>query len=1170
MKNRVILLLALAAAGLAAPLFAQSSYGRMTGRITDPQGAVTAGAQITLTQIETNISISGASNSEGLYDFPNLLPGTYRMEVKLDGFKTHTRSGVSVRVGDILAIDVQMEVGAITESISVTAEAPLLDTASASSGQVVTNQQLTELPLSGRGVSFLMTLSPGVISTNAPMHGWLPQARGSVSDLSVAGTRTRSSEFTLDGIPNMERAGTIAFQPPPEMIQEFRVQTAAYDASLGRFTGANINMVLKSGANQLHGSMWFSHLSRPLMTHPFFVNRNLYDTASGPPTEEKRNRLWPATKTNRYRVQVGGPVVIPKLYDGRNKTFFSYGNDFMLRQFANVSTQTVPTAAQRLGNFSDLLRLGATYQIYDPNTITPAPNGRFSRQPFPGNVVPASRIDSVAKNLLNYYPLPNATGTADGRNNFFATAQSRIDYWAHMGRFDQVINDKHRFYVSLSAMRTDGDQGRNFVNDALGNITVNRYTGAGFDHVWTVRPDMVANFRYGLTRMANTGAPPTLGLDLAGLGFNSSFTKLVDRELASLPAIQPSIYSNIGTNLPSKSAFTSHYFNGSVSKSAGSHTMRVGGEYRALLDNSFNYGNVSGSFDFGTLWTRGPLDNSPGAPIGQDMAALLLGLPTAGFMDNNASLAERSGYLGVYFHDDWKATRKLTINFGIRYEVEQPTTERYNRANRGFDFSAVNPANTQARINYARNPLPELPASQFQLNGGLLFAGVNGQPRTLWNTDRNNFAPRVGLAYQLRPGTVIRAGYAIFYNPMGTDRSDVDQQGFNQRTRLNPSNDNGQTFVATLANPYPTGLLPPPGSSGGLATYLGLGPSFFNPNLVNPYMQRWTFNIQRQLSSNWLVEIGYTGNRGTRLDMQRDFSALPQQYLSRSPERDNPTVAFLSQNHPNPFRGINEFSNSPAYFGNANLSRAQILEPFPHFTGVVTRTNEGFSWYHAGHIRLEKRFQKDFSVSGHYTWSKFMEAVELLNAADTHPHHVISPQDRPQHLALSALWDIPFGKGRQYMASAPKVVDYALGGWSLNVIYQWQSGPPMQFGNALYRGTLQDLVIPYADRAVERWFNTDQFERRANMQLEANVRTLPLRMTGLRSDGWNTWDVALYKEFRFTERWRLQLRAEAVDALNHAMFNPPVNGPVNTAFGSVLATIWTEQRKITVAAKLSF
>jgi hypothetical protein len=199
-----------------------------------------------------------------------------------------------------------------------------------------------------------------------------------------------------------------------------------------------------------------------------------------------------------------------------------------------------------------------------------------------------------------------------------------------------------------------------------------------------------------------------------------------------------------------------------------------------------------------------------------------------------------------------------------------------------------------------------------------------------------------------------------------------------------------------------------------------------------------------------------------------------------------------------------------------------------------------------------------------------MEAVELLNAADTHPHHVVSPQDRPQHLALSALWDIPFGKGRQYMASAPKAVDYALGGWSINVIYQWQSGAPIQFGNALYRGTLQDLVIPYADRAVERWFRTDQFERRANMQLEANVRTLPLRMTGLRADGWNTWDVALYKEFRFTERWRLQLRAEAVDALNHAMFAAPVNNPVSTAFGSVLATIWTEQRKITLAAKLSF
>jgi hypothetical protein len=1166
--NRTLAILLLL--GWAGAMPAQNSYGRLTGRVTDPQGAVAAGAQVSLRQVETNIGVQGATNSDGLYDFPNLLPGTYQVNVSLQGFKKYSRSGLTVRVGDVLDVDIALEVGALTETISVTAEAPLLDTTTASAGRVIDNRQLSELPLAGRGVSFLMTLSPTVISVNAPMHGWLPQARGSVSDLAVGGSRTRSSEFTLDGIPNMEEAGTIAFQPPPEMIQEFRVQTAAFDASIGHFTGASINMVLKSGANDYHGSLWFSHLSRPLMTHPFFVNRNYYDLASGPPTPDKRSRLWPATRTNRYRGQIGGPVVIPKLYDGKNKTFFSYGNDFMLRIFANLSTQTVPDAAQRTGDLSGLLRLGATYQIYDPATIAAAPNGRFSRQPLPGNVIPASRISPISRKILDFYPLPNATGTIDGRNNFFGTAASRIDYWAHMARVDQVINDRHRFYVSTSFMRTDGDQGRNLVNDAIGNISVNRYTGAALDYVWMARPTLVANFRYGLTRMVNEAHSPTYGLDLTSLGFPSSFASLLDKTRTALPETIIEGYATVGNNLATNSAFTTHFFSGTLSTTAGSHALRMGGEHRALLDNNNNQGNYAGSFTFGSLFTRGPLDNSPASPIGQGLATFLLGQPSDGFADVNATIAEKSTYSGLFLQDDWKATRRLTVNVGLRWEREGPTTERYNRANRQVDFGVENPAQAAARAAYARNPLPDLPASQFNLRGGLVFPGVGGQPRNLWRGDNNNFAPRVGIAYQVHPTTVLRAGYGVFYESVGSDRSDAGQLGFNQRTRFNASNDNGITYRSTLANPFPDGLLAPAGASGGLSTYLGLAPGYINPNRLNGYTQRWNTTIQRQLGQQWLVELGYTGSRATHQGLPVQLNPVPGQYLSTSPERDNATIAALSLNVPNPFRGIADFSASPAFLNNANVARSQLLRPYPHYTGLTTTTNDAFSWYHAGHVRIERRFGGGFSLSGHYTWSKFMEAIETLRAQDLFPHHVISPQDRPHHVALSSLWDIPIGRGRRFLSSSHRAADLVIGGWSINVIYQWQSGPPIGFGNVLYRGTLRDLVLPYADRTVEKWFVTDQFERRANFQLDSNLRTFPLRLTGLRADGWNTWDLALFKNIRFTEKVKMQLRAEAVDALNHAMFAGPNTAPVNTAFGTVTATIWTEQRKITVAAKLSW
>ena len=1166
---RVIAALVLAASWAAA----QNSYGRLTGRVSDQQGAVAVGAAVRITQKDTGIATQTVTNHEGVYDLLNLLPGNYVLTAELSGFKKHLRSGLTVRVGDIVELNIELELGSVTESVAVTADAPILETGTASLGQVIDNRMITEMPLSGRGVNYLMQLSPGVVSTNAPMHGWLPQARDSVSNMAVAGTRTRSSEFTLDGIPNMVGDGIIAFQPPPEMIQEFRVQTAAYDASLGRFAGANVNMVLKSGSNDYHGTLWFSHLSRPLMTHPFFINRNLYDTATDRPGEswdEKRSRLWPASLTNRYRVQIGGPVTIPKLYRGRNRTFVSYGNDFMTRNFNNQSNTTVPPEDQRRGDFSRLLALGASYQIYDPSTITAAPGGRFARQPLPGNIIPASRISPIARNILSFFPLPNAAGTADFRNNFVTATPAKIDYWSHMIRADQVINERHRFYLSFSTMRTTGDQARTLNNDAIGNLSVNRYNSIAADYVWMMRPDRVANFRYGITRMANSSGPPTQGLDLASLGLPASFANRLDRSLTALPEIDVGGMATLGTNLPNRNGFTSQFVSGTISQTRGAHTVRFGGEYRALFDNGYTYGNYSGSFAFANAWTRGPLDNSPVAPIGQGMASFLFGLPTSGFIDVNDSSAEKSGYSGVFLQDDWKVTRTLTVNLGLRYEIEQGITERFNRANRGIDLDSVNPANNAARTAYALNPIPEVPLSAFNLRGGLLFAGVNGQPRGLWNPDRNNLSPRIGIAWQVTPRTVVRTGFGIFFEPLGSDRADASQLGFNQRTNMNPSNDNGQTFRATLANPYPDGFVAAQRSSAGLATNLGLGLSSFFPARRNAYMQRWSFNVQRSLGRNMVLEIGYIGNRGTGLGVGYDYNTVPAQFLSRSPERDNATINFLTTNVTNPFRGIPEFVNAPGFLNNQFLGRQQLLRPYPHFGGLNMTINDGFSWYHAGTVRFEKRFTGGYSLGGHWTWSKFMEAVERLNPQDLHPHHVISPQDRPHHIALNGMWDLPFGKGKRFWATAPRWLDLTAGGWSINAIYQWQSGPPIGFGNVLFRGRVENLVIPYADRTVERWFNTAGFETNPQLQLEQNYRTFPLRFTGLRADGWNNWDVSLFKNIKVAERWNLQLRAEAVNALNHAMFGAPNTAPTNTLFGQVNNTIWSEQRKITVAARLTF
>ncbi len=1154
--------------GLGSLLLAQNPYGRITGRITDAAGALVPGASIRAVQAGTNLAVTTTSNQEGNFELANLPPGTYQITAELAGFKRYERGPIEVRVGDVLRIDISMEVGAVTENITVTAEAPLLEASSAGMGQVIDNRRITDLPLPGASSVYLTQLTPGVISTNPPTHGWLPQAVDSVSNIAVSGTRTRSSEFVLDGAPNMQGGGQISFSPPPEMIQEFRVQTAAVDASVGRFTGAHINMVLKTGTNSFRGTAVFSHLSRPLMTKDFFTNRSIYDTRTGPVTKEKLDQFWPPVLTNRYRATAGGPVLLPKLYNGRNRTFWTYGFDLLDRVRPEQAFYTIPTAAQRAGDFSQLLALGSQYQIYDPATIAPAPAGRFSRLPLPGNRIPASRLDPMAQKLVSYYPAPNTAGTIDGRSNYSDPKPRRIDFHSHTFRADQVISDRHRFYVSLTRSALDSRWNKAFHNEALGDRRDRLHRGYVFDDVLTLSPSLILNFRYGITRFIQHDRPQALPFDLASLGFPSALLRLLDSRLTSFPAIVPDGYANLGGGSGSKNASTHHAGAATVSKVRGSHTLRMGGEYRMVKEGNYNFGQISPRVEFGTLWTRGPLDNSPAAPIGQGMAALLFGLPTSGYADRNASYFEQSDYAGLFIHDDWKATRTVTINIGLRWEFEPPIKERYNRTNRGFDFNAVNPVDAAARANYARSPIPEVPVDRFRAIGGLMFAGVSGVPRGLWDSDWNNLSPRIGIAWSVQPKTVIRAGYGVFFESLGADRSDVFQQGFSQRTGLTPSIDNGLTFRATLANPFPDGLLEPQGSAAGLATYVGRAPAFFMPSRRAGYMQRWNFAIQRQFPHRVLLETAYVGNRGTGLGVGEEYNPIPAQYLSRSPVRDQAVIDYLSQSVTNPFFGLPEFAGSNLTARTVN--RSQLLRPYPHFTGVSSTTSTGFSWYHSLQVRVEKRFSHGYTLQASYTWSKFMEAIEKLNPTDLHPHHVISPQDRPHHIVVSGIYEFPFGKGKRFL-SRGGWVNTILGGWSAQGIYNGQSGPPLNWGNILFYGNIKDIPLPKSQRTVERWFNVDAgFERDNRRALASNIRTFPLRLSGVRQDGYNNWDLSLFKSIRITERITFQLRAEAQDALNHAMFAAPNTAPANSLFGQVNSIVGTEQRRVSVGGKLTW
>lgn len=1160
-------------------LLAQNPYGRITGRVIDSSGAVVPDASVRLVNTGTNVATDASSDSQGNYDARNLIPGQYQVTVERSGFKRYTRGPIEVRVGDVLTINISLELGASTESISITAETPLLEAATANVGQVIDRRRLVDLSMPASNVSYLIQLAPGVISTAPPTQGWQLNGTSTQANFSTNGSGVQTSQFTVDGIPNMLSYGEVDNHAPfPEVLQEFRVQTAPFDASVGHFVGSQVDMVIKSGTNDFHGSANYQYNGRVLNAIPFFVERQIYDPTTGPVTQGKVNSIVPNVVSNRYRVMVTGPIYIPKLYNGRNRTFFTYGYDHVYRSVGSITPQSVPTAAERRGDFSALLSVGSQYQIYDPATISPVGDGTFRRLPLTGNIIPASRIDPIAQKLISYYPLPNVTGTEDGLNNFSSSPPNILKRPQHTARLDHTFNPNNRGFFSV--MRSyEYTQSSGFPSPLLAAAVDHRSLAMTVDDVAVLRPNLILDVRYGVHRHAENGLPGSLGFDLKGLGLPASLVNQLDSKYTTLPTLTiepndaqfPVIGGNGGNNTQSVYQTTYQYLLGSISHNRGNHSLHFGGEFRTYAQNTTDFfGGGPGSapsYTFSTDWTQGPLNNSPEAPVGQGLASLLFGLPTDGLITRIASISETSKYMALFVQDDWKVSRRLTVNVGLRYELEIPTTERFNRANRGFDFNATNPIQAAALANYAKNPIPEIPVSAFQVKGGLLFAGVNGVARGMWNTSAHTFMPRIGLAYQLQEKTVLRAGYGMFFENLGADRYDVFQQGFNQDTSLVPSLDNGQTFQATLANPFPHGLLTAPGASLGLETFLGQAASFFSPDRLPGYMQRWTLDVQHELPKRVLVEVGYIGNRGTGLSLDQNLNTIPEKYLSQSPVRDQATINFLTQQVPNPFFGLTQFSADQP----ATVPRWQLLLPYPEFANVSTTYSAGFSWYHALEVRAEKRISNGLTLQGNFAWSKFMEATKKLNPTDPEPTHFISSLDRPFNFTASGVYELPLGKGRQFLSGARGPLNHILGGWSVQAIYQKRSGAPLTFGNIIFNGDIHNIALSSSERSLSRWFNTGAgFNRTSSQQLLYNIRTFPLALSGVRADGVDNWDMGVFKSFQFAERVRFQLRFEASDALNHPQFAAPNTTPTSSLFGRVTKTVAAQQRVITVGGKLEW
>jgi hypothetical protein len=998
----------------------------------------------------------------------------YRVTVDAPGFKKLVRQGIEVRVGDQLKLDLTLEIGAAQETVNVTAEAPLLETTSATAGQVIDRRRIVDLPISDGNPFVLHRLAPGVIYTG-DLKFSRPFDNAGTSSITVDGA-PGGNEFTLDGSPNMASGRRVAYVPPRDTVEEFKVETASFDAQDGHTAGGTVNVALKSGSNGFHGTLYEFLRNDKLSANDFFLNRS--------------GRWRDMLRYNLYGGTVGGPVWIPTLYNGKNRTFFFFGFEGIKDRFPEPTQNTVPTEAQRGGDFSALLALGSQYQIYDPSTGRVAAGGRVQRDPIPGNRIPASRLNNVARNYLGLYPLPNQAGDREGRNNFLSGNVRGDDFHSETYRFDHNLTDKQRIFTRITHNNRREFRGNwsgvtNGVR-ATGNFLFRINDGVTFDHVYTISPTSVLNWRIGFSRFKEPSIRQHEGFfNPASLGFSSQ-TASYFGGFQYVPRFEIGGFTSLGDTVGGGSTHNIYSLQPTLAKilGGGRHQIRIGYDGRSYRENGWGPGHAAGRYDFGTDFTRGPLDSSASAPIGQQQASFMLGVPTGGLLDRNASRSNQVMYHAFFLHDDWKISDRLTLNLGLRYEYEGALEERYNRNTRGFDLATSNPIEARARAAYAASPIPEIAPNNFKVLGGLTFADSSN--RAVWNADKNNFQPRVGLAYRLLKNTVLRGGWGIYAVPFII--AGVNQSGFSQATNIVPTLDGGLTFVANLTNPFPSGIEEPPGASLGLLTFIGRGVSFVPLEPRNGLAQRFQAGFQHEFGGRLLIEASYVGNRSYDLTVGTNIvDAVPQQFLSTRPERDQAAINFLTANVANPFRNL-----APGTGLNGSVvQRQQLLRPFPHFTGIGSQVFGGSGRYDSAQIRVEKRFSQGYTLLMSYTLSKFREKASFLNEQDVQFEERLNGADRRQRWVISGIWELPFGNGRKWGSSWRGLTDAVLGGWQVQGIGQLQTGGPLNFdANYLFRGD-RNSVAGAGNKNIDRWFHIDGFERAAGAQLGGNYRTAP-------------------------------------------------------------------------------
>jgi hypothetical protein len=1215
MKRRVAIAIALLClAAVCAP--AQEFRATISGHVFDASGGAVPSAKIQAVNTATNETNTATTDTSGSYTVPFLRPGVYKVTVTASGFKQSVKDDVTLQVAKVLAVDFNLEVGAVTESVEVSADALALETQTASRSGVVTTQQVAEMPLNARNPFMLGTMMPGVTFRGAAI--WQrPFDNGAIAQWSVNGSRDSSTEFMMDGASNGGQMGSnnIAYVPVVDAVQEFTMQMNLYNAEYGRTGGGIMNVVLKSGTNTFHATGW-EYMRRTQLDANTFQNNAIPASATNPSGGAPR----PNHYLDQYGFQVEGPVYLPKLLpkDGKVKLFYLGTFENYREGTPNPLFVSWPTVDMRNGDFSKLTNAsGQAITLYNPYDATLDASGNPVRKPFANNQIPASMMSPIAKAVTAYMPLPNqptAAGNRYGTLNTYYPGYFDVDkFYNLILKFDWNFGDKHRaFFRHASNDRTE-DRASNGIDNAPGTDGQQPFQRINdayvADWVGTITPTFVLNARASYNRFIEKG------FGRANEGFDVSKFGLPTSLISQLPSPiyfgrwnfyngnsgTTSIYNPLGRGQSNN--FTNTYqlsFN--ATKISGKHTMKAGLDIRQINYLQQNTGDILqfNSYSGYTQKSWNQADSTSGDPY----ATFLLGIPEG---NSNYPLFPwwKQIYAAPYFQDDWKITRTLTLNLGVRIDFNQPAHEKWNRMNGPFDPKAKSSiAGQLSPASLAQYP------QLANLSGSFTFAGVGGIPSTPANLNKKNWQPRIGFAYEMNPRLVMRGGVGLYYSNPTNDY--FQSAGFFNTNYMVTAGDSPALqqpgripYTNVLANPYPDGIIAPTGSSAGSLTFAGKNNNWFDSNFKTPRVWSFSFGFQYQTSRNSNFEITYVGSRSQNLNMQKVYNIPSLDFRKQCNIQEGGSPSYCDANVTNPFKGIPAFKGTPFYL-NDTISRFQLNRPFPQFNGDLTQLgrNDSNIWYNSVQLTYNLRLRGGLSLMTNYNFSKEVEKWGFNDPYRDVYQQGIYLNDRPHVFKFTTIYELPFGQGKKWGSGANGFTKKLISGWQATTFYTNQSGEPADLpGNVIQ---LKDPKTPgggwdgstdwkaYQPRAwnpcVLRQFNdgsiapasfslargcgTDVSNYAWLQTASYAPRYTPSRSGQIRRHHAFSADASVTKMTNITERLRAQFGFEAFNLLNHNFFGRDqfVTDPTNPLFGTITpATVSTQNflpRQIQIRMKL--